>query len=539
MTALPASSLSRLVAGAFLGLIAHPGPAAAQIPNFDDRPSGFLSVRTGGMAADAWNGTTLATAKRLVSALPAAPRSRALRDLQFKVMVSDLIPPANDGSGAPSLFARKVDRLAAMGEGESLNEMVRGAGGFVDPAIATAVANSLMLAGERDGACNIVRTSPLTEPFARRADIACRVVNGDNSGALAAVDAVRSSDPAFALLVDQATGRAAPGAAAPTNVDGPAIMMLDLAFVQPPAALLRTTQPPVMRSLVGLKSLPLPIRLDVAEHGESLAIVEATRLSDLYVEAVRDRVPLQPATLRRAQLVAAARNAGSPQEVMSSIVAVYGESRGSPMFATVARASAVGLLNLPPQPQYANVAQEAIRGFLLLGDKQLTQKWTRLAVTAAYNNARAMNALDRLMPLIAIAGIDDPRRLPPEEVNRWYDVMRQDDPQRAPLRGNLLLELFRATGIDMPLRGTELPEAPPGNVRLVTLPAATLQALQAAASGRRRAETVLLASGGIGETALVDLHPASVGAVVRALRDAGEDHAARLFAIETAIAHGL
>src|SRR5260370_19381174 len=75
--------------------------AAAQGINFDDRPTGFLKAQTGGMPADAWNGTTLATAKRLVSALSAAPRSRALRDLQFRVLVSELKPPANDGTPPP------------------------------------------------------------------------------------------------------------------------------------------------------------------------------------------------------------------------------------------------------------------------------------------------------------------------------------------------------------------------------------------------------------------------------------------------------
>ena len=107
------------------------------------------------------------------------------------------------------------------------------------------------------------------------------------------------------------------------------------------------------------------------------------------------------------------------------------------------------------------------------------------------------------------------------------------------MRGYLLLELFRATGIDVPPGSTDLPEAPPGNVRLVMPPAATLQALQSAAAGRRRAETSLLASIAAGETPLNELHPAAVAAIVRALRQVGEDHAGRLFAIETAIAYGL
>jgi len=493
-----------------LALLVAPPPVAAQ--QFDDRPTGFLNAAAGGMPANAWAGTSLGTAKRLVSALAAAPRSRALRDLQFKVMVSELTPPAPDGSAPPSLFARKVDRLAAMGEGESLNEMVRGAGGYADPNIAAIVVNSLMLAGERDGACSIVRGNKLAQPFAQRAEIACRVAAGEAA-------------PTQAMM-----------AGAP---DGPTMLMLAVSGEQPPAALLRATQPALIRALVAHKALPVATRLDIAERGEALAIIEATRLGDLYLQAVNERVPLPPQTLRRAQLVAMARGATNAQEIMSSVATVYSESRGTPLFPTVARASSWGLLNLPPQAQYANVAQEAMRGFLLLGDRRLTEAWTKLALNAAYNNARAMLALERMMPLVIVAGIDKPARLATEDINRWYEIMRNDEQQRAQLRGYVLLELFRAVGFDVPPRTTDLPETPPANVRLVSLPQPALQALQAAAQGGRRAETALIASGAVGETGLTDLHPASVGAIVRALRTAGEDHAARLFAVEVAIAHGL
>jgi hypothetical protein len=505
MNALRAKAIALVALGLFAA------PLLAQTANFDDKPTGFLTVRTGGMPADSWAGTSLATAKRLVAALPAAPRSRALRDLQFTVLVSELTPPAPDGSPPPSLFARKVEKLAAMGEGESLNEMVRNAGGYVDPTIATTVANALMMAGERQGACAIVRNWQLSEPFARRADAACRLLAGESAGAI-------------------------PPSGQP---DGPAFMMLALSNAQPPAAWLTSTQPPVIRALVGLKSLPIATRLDIAERGEALAIIEATRLGDLYVEAVRDGAALPPAMARRAQLVATARNASNPDEIVNSIIAVYSEARGSPLFPTIARASAAGLLNLPAKPQFARVAQEAMRGFLLLGDKKQVQAWTKLALSAAYNNAQVLNALDRLLPLAAIAGIDDPKRLPPAEVNRWYVALRETDPARAPLRGYLMLELFRATGIDMPSGSTELAESAPANVRLVMPPAATLQALQAAATGRGRAEAALLASIAAGDTPLAELHPVAVATIVRALRQVGEDHPARLFAIETAIAYGL
>jgi hypothetical protein len=499
-----------LAIAAGLSLVLAP-PIFAQAPNFDDKITGFLTVRTGGMPADSWASTSLGTAKRLVSALPAAPRSRALRDVQFTVLVSEFTPPLPDGSPPPSLFLRKVEKMAAMGEGESLNELVRSAGAYSDPTIATITANAMMMAGQRQGACDVVRNWQLTEPFGRRADAVCRLMDGESAAAIA---------PS-------------------SQIDGPAVMMLDLSHGQPPAAWLSSTQPPVIRALVGMKSLPIATRLEIAERGEALAVIEATRLSDLYLEALRGGAPLPPAMAQRAQLVAAARNATNPEQIVNAIVAVYGEARGGPLFPTVARASAAALLSLPAKPQYAGVAQEAMRGFLLLGDKQRAQAWTKLALNAALNNASVLISLDRLLPLAAVAGIDDPKRLSSTDVNRWYGVMRQDDPTRAALRGYLMLELFRATGIDVPPGSTDLPEAPPANVRLIMPPAATLQALQGAAAGGRRAEAALLASIAIGETPLAELHPAAVAAIVRAVRQIGQDHAARLFATEVAIAYGL
>jgi hypothetical protein len=501
--------------------------------------NGFLTEKTGGMQANAWSGTSLGTAKQLTSALPAAPHSRALRDLQFSVMVSQLTPPREDGSPPPSLFARKVDRLAAMGEGESLNEVVRTAGDYDDPAIAATVTNAMMMAGERDGACAVADQHALTEPFAQRAKAACLLAKGDRDGALSQVAALRGRDPSFAALVEGAAGTKTATVPPGLTPDGPTMVVLFLAHLAPPSSLLSTTQPPLIRALVGQPTLPMATRIDIAERGEALAIIEAARLADLYVDALHQGAPLPPAMERRARLVQAARDAANSTEIAAAVRAVYGETQGSPLFPTIARATAATLVSLPPKPEYADLAQEAIRGFLLLGDKRLTKAWTKLALQAAYNNARAQSALDRLMPLIQIAGIDDARKLAPEDVNRWYQAMRQDDPRTAPLRGNVLLALFRGVGFDLPPRSTDLPEAPPPDARLVMPPAATLQALQAAGAAHRRAEASLLASDAIGETPLGNLHPAALGIIVRALSDAGEGSAARLFAVEAAIAHGL
>ncbi len=532
-------SPARLVLPAVLGFLLAAFPVAAQAPNFDSQPTGFLTASTGGFPADAWNGTSMATAKSLVSALPAAPRSRALRDLQFKVLVSALNPPRPDGGPPPSLFTRRVEKIAAMGEGESLNEMVRNANGYADPAVAAVTANALLMAGARDSGCAVVRGHALAEPFASRARLACSLAAGDMSGALAAAAAVKAGDPGLARLAEALAGGQPATGAVPALIDGPAMVAMDLAHVPPGPNVLRSTQPPVMRSLVALRSLPLATRLDVAERGEALAVIEASRLGDLYAEALRDGASLPAPMARRARLVTAAKSASNEAEIMRTIADVYAESRGSPLFPTIARASAIGLLNLPANPKYATVALQAMRGFLLLGDKRRTQAWTQLALDAARNNARAQLAIDRQMPLVALAGIDNPQSLPVTEFDRWYEMFKEEDAPRAALRGYLLLELLRATGVDVPRGATQLPESAPGGARLVMPSGATLQSLAAAAAGRRIAETALLAPIAAGEIALNELHPAAAAAIVRALRQIGEDDTARQFAVEVAIAYGL
>jgi hypothetical protein len=172
---------------------------------------------------------------------------------------------------------------------------------------------------------------------------------------------------------------------------------------------LRNTQPAVVRALVGLKALPIATRIEIAERAEALAIIEATKLRRSLSRGVARgcraagrRSRAAPAWSRRHAMRRTRRR------WVNSIAAAYGEARGSPLFPHHCAGERRRLINLPAQPQFANVAQEAMRGFLLLGAKLQAQAWIRLALGAVTNNARAIIALDRLVPLAAIAGLDEP-----------------------------------------------------------------------------------------------------------------------------------
>ena len=67
------------------------------------------------------------------------------------------------------------------------------------------------------------------------------------------------------------------------------------------------------------------------------------------------------------------------------------------------RTFATGLLNLPAKPQFASVAPEALRAFLLLGDKKQAQTWMRLAVACVVMGAVVLAIRHWVGPWTAIA----------------------------------------------------------------------------------------------------------------------------------------
>ena len=95
-----------------------------------------------------------------------------------------------------------------MGEGESLNEMVRAAGGYADPAIATTTVNALMMAGERQALRHRAR-SHLIQPLPPRHDRLPGLRRRQRWRA--GRGGLRAPSPAAALVQSAASGQPAAG----------------------------------------------------------------------------------------------------------------------------------------------------------------------------------------------------------------------------------------------------------------------------------------------------------------------------------------
>ncbi|WP_323792991.1 hypothetical protein, partial [Nocardioides sp.] len=102
--------------------------------------AGSLTPDSGGLRTDLWAGTPGPIALRLVALLPAAPDSRALRDLQRRLLLSSGPAPADLPTEGALLVAR-AERLLAMGALDELAALALVAPGRDDePEIARVLA---------------------------------------------------------------------------------------------------------------------------------------------------------------------------------------------------------------------------------------------------------------------------------------------------------------------------------------------------------------------------------------------------------------
>ena len=118
--------------------------------------AGTLEEGGGGFPMDMWKGTDRALVEQLLPKLPPALGSPAMRDLERRLLLTNAESPEGKSSGI-SLFAARADRLAAMGlsrDAAALLAMMPAH--LVDKTAARLRLDSLLLAGDVDGACKAV-----------------------------------------------------------------------------------------------------------------------------------------------------------------------------------------------------------------------------------------------------------------------------------------------------------------------------------------------------------------------------------------------
>ncbi len=524
---------------------------------------GILDSASGGFGRDMWRGSKRSSVERLLPRLPGAMTSPTMRSLARRLLLTDAVPPrqrvAGGGPGAVNLLAVRVDRLAALGDVQALNDLLRVVPRrYDDEAIARARVEGLLLGGDPAGACQTVRgaiTEYHGDPYWRKAMVFCQIHSGEHDQAMLGVGLMReqgiSDDPTFFSLVDAYSG----AKVTELSVVSPLHFAMLGAVDRPiPKDLIDEASPGLLVAIAQWPGAELGQRTQAAERAVSLGALEPDALARLYAEVSfsaeqRDDAIAVAGDLEGPQSRGLLYQAAQRQDLHSQraelLRAAMDNARKDGLYPMAVSVLLPLLSTVPVRPELVWFAEPAGRAFYGAGRYQEAGAWFTLARQEAILNPQAAAAVAALWPYSRLA--NSPALAWEGDLSAWRAARGDDSPaerdRQALLRGAFMAlgESDSLSWIDLVTDG-ETPTdfaAEPGISTHPVPNAALLYALAESSEMRRLGETVLLALLVLGENGPANSHPMALNAALSGLMRAGLPGEARALAIEAAIAKGI
>lgn len=524
--------------------IALPPPVSVgDLGTLEGPIAGTLDEAAGGLGYAEWEGSERGAVEAILQHLAAATPSATARLLLRKVLLTPAPPPRGRGSEAfDGLRLRKLLEGGFVADAADLAMKIESR----DAATRRLQADALLYAGRDDAACSDITAQRLdsADSFWVELRAYCYAVAGD-SGALELTRAVMEqqgiADPSFLALLDALAG---PMPVAPDSFfTATAIHLRLLVRLHLPIPALFTRELGLPADLLAVASVQTAkeVRLASAERAfragaltpdmlkQSLDLIAFKPQDLIGAPAIARQEPLlsglarlraalkvqrQPAT--RAEAVATALMIGEAQGVLPQVASLFADEASA----------------LSPSPEFAGWASLIARGLLLVGKDVEAARWIALLD----DNGIAQNDVaGPLRVTLALAQPTDVRLAQIQEVLiALAQASQASDVTPATLvRAALALGLFETTSRDMPegaraqataLAMIEFPGRRP--------PPAALQRIEAAALANRKGETGLGIADALGRKGAGDLPPDVAVRLVRALKTAGMQDAARALTLE-------
>jgi hypothetical protein len=515
---------------------------------------GTLQEGGGGFPVDMWKGTDRALVERLLPKLSPAASSPAMRDLTRRLMLTNAEAPAGK-SGGVNLFGARADRLMAMGlSSDAAALLALQPARSTDPVSARQRIDSLLLAGDVDGACKAVdetRKVASGDVAWQKAQIFCQLRAAQNDQAALGLDLLREqgeNDPAFFTLVDVLSGNKAAkldSLPAPTALD---LAMLHAANMPIPRDAAQVQDPAVLAAIARDPAIDVALRLAAAEQAAAAGGLPIDQLQIAYAS-----VPYSPGDLGNA-IEVSSHDPGPGSRAMlfqAAGVVVQTGPRAHVLSAALDRARRQGgyllavesnlqfLLTIVPTDDLTWFAADAGRALYAAGHYEQANAWLALSQKRAASDPQAAAAVSSLAVYARIAGVGPPLAWDGAAVAKWRQAQAANNPAGDPAAR--LFAIFE--GLGEPIGGSWSMIGQSGATGGAAGAGAPDPALWFnlgdAAGNRRIGETVLLALYALGADGPGAVNPIMLSRAIGSLRQIGLDAEARAIAIEAAIAAGV
>lgn len=523
------------------------------LDSIDLEAVGTLDQGNGGFGSNMWNGSKRHVVTRLLARLPDRITSPSLRALARRLLLSAAIPPQGAAGQGESLLRLRVERLAALGEIESLEQLLRVVPERnTDETIQRARVEAHLVAGNADAACASVRrvvSQGQQTIYWQKALVFCQIHAGEMAGAALGVGLLREQSAGdednFIALAEAASSG---GSDIPAIGDPSVFELSMLQRLEAPLAdgTLDEDHPGMLFAMSRSESLTLDRRIEVAERAVALGVLPTEDLAGLYrkfeiaaedLAAFRIRaVEWQGIQARALRFQAAEASSATAKDKADMIQAALDAAEAPAELLGVARLYEPMLLQIVPAPDLAWFSGTAGQALFALGRFQKAEAWMSFARQEAMTKPAAAGAVTSLWPYARLAGLAS---VPWDgDLNTWTSANRSEDPAALGQRLALLQIALRALGGGGPLDWSEIAATAQDNATEVP-DATVLFALDGSSGSGRLGETVLLSLLVLGEAGPGGSHLLALERVLTALTNVGLEREARVLAIEAALARGV
>jgi hypothetical protein len=514
------------------------GISAEPLAPVDAAWVGTLHDADGALPRGVWQGTARDVVTGLLPQL-APSTSPSLQDLSRRVLLSDAVSPSGDDPpDHPALLTARLDRILALGLVPEGTALIAALPQSLSDEPLDRDRIELMFAGnDVTGACRQVQTqiARYQEHWWDRALIACQALAGDATKASLGLSLLREEkappDPAFDTLIDALGGH-------PRRIERlpdptPLRLALLAAAKQPlPADALGSASLAALHAWATNDGVPPQQRLAAAERAAQFGALAPADIAEIYAEIGNlGDAPAGPKGGRvgeearhRAALYAAARNATSPNERATALMALAADARKRGLFPMVAQLAAPIVSDMTPDGVPDSFPLEAGRILLAAGKPGQAMSW--IGVTN-----------DPTLILIHHLATGGDTAEAPVLLHNAVAALAARDKAAAGRQADLLQALL--TAFDEPtgsLADIALAAAP----QQTTLPSAAVWNEQQQASlAKHVGETVLTTIILADADGRLTAEPIVLARAITGLRSVGLDAAARRLAVEAALAAGI
>lgn len=520
----------------------------------DINSTGLLDEAHGGFGRDMWAGSSLAVVSRVLPLLPAPLPWHSLGGLERRLLLTGAQPPAGRPAGGESFLKLRADRLWAMGDADSLAQLLKSApDNIFTPELRHLQIDAALVTGDGQTACRqagLLRQMAPADPYPAKVQVYCQFTSGKGNEAGLGVDLLREqkiNDPAFFAAADALGGLGAGKLDVFTGASPLALAMAGAAKLPLPEAVVAGNPPAwTTRAVAAMPDATLEARLLAAEKAEAFGLMDTDALRRAFQEATFTTQELaQPlggaatdkGVKSRALLLRAAIEQGQPAAKAEIITRALTLTSDGPGYFTSARLYAPLIAQMHPSAELAGFAAPAARALFAAGRPDLAAGWVALARSLAANGEQATNAAAGLWPLARLAATDgQPAAVPSGVLAAWrktrVDLPPAAQQRRALIAFGLLAALGDKVSGDDWLMLFDGPQTTSTPVRPLIW-----HGLRVATEDLRQAETVLYAL--ISVPDLTQADPTEIYRAVAALRLIGLERDARSLAIEAAVANGV